>query len=167
MTQFDGYGKILDTLLVDRERGIRLSNAKKRAADALAVRAPETSETARGSLLGVKTAPCTDTIFGVTIELCYNDNRTASKNRSVNIQLIDANGCRICWDRTVSGSWAGTWENRPDLGSPLLNLLETIGLKPAGIHIGDDEAYSRRQVASIDSAADLLRRSGYRVVVKR
>lgn len=239
MTQPDDYRSVVDTLLLDRERGIRLSNAQTRAADALA--ASDTSHEAgsgsarndalaRGvtmdhpeevlardeplhllvnaSLASSATTGACPRITGtgpwgrawmapveprgisltprhsaphlgpvieisvntlasdVTIELCYNDNRVSSGKRTVNVEIIDSCGGRIYWDRTVSGLWAGTWKDRPDLGVRLFDALETAGLKPAGIHIGDDEAYSRR-IASIDSAAESLRRSGCRVLVKR
>jgi hypothetical protein len=239
MTQLDSYSSIVDTLLLDRERGIRLSKARTRAADALAdsetneadggppwserriatvpqmnprganlphpekyrlafsespafflttgehpnaddgtrrrIRivplganaSEETSIAPHPHLTTIHTAVCTNPSLCVTFELCYNDGCAASKRRTVNIQIIDASGCRVYWDRTTSGSWAGSWENRPDLGRELVDALKTAGLSPAGIHIGDDEAYTRRQIASIDSAASSLRRYGYRVRVKR
>lgn len=102
----------------------------------------------------------------VTIELCYNDCRSASSLRTTNIEIIDASGNRIFWQRTTTGAWAGSWENRPDLGEALIAALDTAGLTPTGIHVGDDEAYSHKRVAGIDSAAESLRRSGFRVLVK-
>ena len=240
MTQLDSYSSIVDTLLLDRERRIRLSNAHTRAASALTMSetnpsddgAPQRSErrciavpqinlggavvpsaevlrqassenatffisageqpgsmddgrrrririvalgantseasiAPRAPLTAFHTAVSADASLWETIELCYNDGRAAAKQRTVNIQIIDASGCRVYWDRTPSGSWAGTWADRPDLGPMLVSALKTAGVTPAGIHIGDDEAFTRRQVTSIDSAADSLRRSGYQVVVKR
>jgi len=238
MTQLDSYSSIVDTLLLDRERRIRLSNAQTRAADALAD--SETNETNGGAprsesriatvpqtnlrganrtepeisrlafsdspaffltagehpnaddrprrririvplganaaeetsiaphphLTIIHKADCLETWTCVTIELCYNDGRATSRNRTINIQIIDASGNRIYWDRNTTGSWAGTWENRPDLGPELVHALKTAGLTPAGIHIGDDEAYSHKRIASIDSPAESLRCSGYRVLVK-
>jgi hypothetical protein len=239
MTEPDSYSSIVETLLLDRERGIRLSRARTRATDALAA-ANTTHEVSRdqvgdhafargmgmtcpgmvltwdeplhrlvkeilafpatagapprptdtgpwgrariastvprdiavtpmhsGPHLGSTIEKNVNTLTSpVTIELCHNDNRVSSRMRTVNVQIIDSSDERVYWDRTVSGHWAGTWTDRPDLGVRLLEALERAGLKPAGIHIGDDEAYSKR-IVSIDSAAESLRRFGCRVLVKR
>lgn len=239
MTRPDDYSSIVDTLLLDRERRIRLSNARTRAAGALMMSETNPSDDAArqrserrcigvprmnlggaivpraevfrlafsegatffltageqpnaddGPRRSIRIIPLganasqeasiaphphlaiihkvvrPETWTCVTIELCYNDGRATSRNRTVNIQIIDASGNRIYWDRNTSGTWAGTWENRPDLGPELVHALKTAGLTPAGIHIGDDEAYSHRRIASIDSPAESLRCSGYRVLVK-
>ena len=94
------------------------------------------------------------------IKLSPNDAQT------VNIELTDDRGDPIYWARKPSGAWAGSWENRPDLGEALIAALDTAGLTPAGIHVGDDEAYAHMRAAGIDSAAASLRRSGFRVLVK-
>jgi hypothetical protein len=95
------------------------------------------------------------------IKLSTNDATT------LNIELTDDRGNSVFWSRDASGDWEGSWENRPDLGSDLVDALTSAGLTPAGIHIGDDEAFTISDAANINTAAETLRAAGFVVKVKK